>query len=96
MPDAAETCRLQRQAGRGDVDTHAADDDRYQFLLAESQPEIIDALHWGMDRLCVRKIPHMLEHSGREEERNVGHETALYASEAGNLSRKATVAKIGT
>ena len=45
MADAAEPRRDQRQFGGGNIDAHAAGDDGHQFLLAEAQPKIVDALH---------------------------------------------------
>ena len=46
MPDAAQTRRLQRQFGGGNIHAHAAYHDWHQFLLAKSQAKIIHTFHY--------------------------------------------------
>ncbi len=45
VADAAQARDLQRKLGGRNVHAHAADDDRHQFLFAQPQAKIIDALH---------------------------------------------------
>jgi hypothetical protein len=44
VADAAQARGFQRQFGGRDVHPHAADHDRHQFLFAQPQAEIIDAV----------------------------------------------------
>jgi len=45
VTDAAETRDFERQFGGRNINTHAANENRHQFLFAESQAEIVNALH---------------------------------------------------
>ena len=47
VTDATEARGFERQFGGRNVHAHAANNDRHQFLFAESQAEIVNALHVG-------------------------------------------------
>jgi hypothetical protein len=50
VADAAQARHFQRQLRGRNIHAHAADHDRHQFLFAQTQAEIIDALHCRLIR----------------------------------------------